>query len=484
MKEWMPKPIEIEEPVVVQAEKEKQVEKDEQRVVKDDLLPKEDMDINMVCMLPMEFCAMDEVEVAQLSLGPRDAVFEKADESNRHMKSLYLNEVGRGDDELKKTNMTLNSFNGEPMEAKGIFSVELTRGNKTLPTAFFIVDVQDCFYLVLACFFDLLARIRLICIGKINNPRRGLHKGKRDGHAQPRLLHHQRDIATSSRIAYEGAQNIHHEEKSDMLEMSSPSLTKEEEKTDAPTLSEEGIKGKLNGADITQVFHCVLILSMMFTLLMMLRNVILNGLCDEHRIEKSRTVFREEGEDDVTMATTDTTIAHIMEEQDNIKIKSSKCWNPIRPPTTLLNSIGRRICIQPPFLTRIRLICIGKINNPRRGVSITKAQHNISYGCSQIVMFLPNRSYLQLTERSGQQQLRVHHKDRLRIHRSLLPDIALLRTRTGRTSVILRVVTTSYLLWDAEKTPEINYRDTASKQLITYLNVSYALKQSLYFSGL
>nr|ABF97094.1 retrotransposon, putative, centromere-specific, expressed [Oryza sativa Japonica Group] len=80
----------------------------------------------------------------------------------------------------------------------------------------------------------------------------GLHKGKRDGHAQPRLLHHQRDIATSSRIAYEGAQNIHHEEKSDMLEMSSPSLTKEEEKTDAPTLSEEGIKGKLNGADITQ----------------------------------------------------------------------------------------------------------------------------------------------------------------------------------------------------------------------------------------
>jgi hypothetical protein len=50
----------------------------------------------------------------------------------------------------------------------------------------------------------------------------------------------------------QGAQNIHHEEKSNMLEMSSPSLTKEEEKTDAPTLSEEGIKGKLNGAGITQ----------------------------------------------------------------------------------------------------------------------------------------------------------------------------------------------------------------------------------------
>ncbi len=53
---------------------------------------------------------------------------------------------------------------------------------------------------------------------------------------------------------------------------------------------------------------------------------------------------------DVTMATTDTTIAHIMEEQDDIKIKSSKCWNQIRPPATLLTSNGRRICIRPPFL--------------------------------------------------------------------------------------------------------------------------------------
>ena len=31
----------------------------------------------------------------------------------------------------------------------------------------------------------------------------GLCKGKQDGHAQHRLLHHQRDIATSSRITYE-----------------------------------------------------------------------------------------------------------------------------------------------------------------------------------------------------------------------------------------------------------------------------------------
>nr|AAQ56449.1 putative gag-pol polyprotein [Oryza sativa Japonica Group] len=44
---------------------------------------------------------------------------------------------------------------------------------------------------------------------------------------------------------------------------------------------------------------------------------------------------------------------------------------------------------------RIRLICTGKINNPWRGVSIAKAQHNVLYGCSRIVnVFSTNRSYL------------------------------------------------------------------------------------------
>ncbi|BAS93148.1 Os05g0283000, partial [Oryza sativa Japonica Group] len=37
----------------------------------------------------------------------------------------------------------------------------------------------------------------------------------------------------------------------------------------------------------------------------------------------------------------------------------------------------------------IGLICTGKINNLRRGVSIAKAQHNVSYGCSRIVNVSP-----------------------------------------------------------------------------------------------
>jgi hypothetical protein len=80
------------------------------------------------------------------------------------------------------------------------------------------------------------------------------------------------------------------------------------------------------------------------------KQVVVNGLRKEHHIEKPRTVFREEGEDDVTMATTDGTIAHIIDEQEDIEIKSYKCWNPIRPPATLLTSNGYRICIRPPFL--------------------------------------------------------------------------------------------------------------------------------------
>lgn len=82
------------------------------------------------------------------------------------------------------------------------------------------------------------------------------------------------------------------------------------------------------------------------------KQVVVNGLRKEHHMEKPRTVFREEGEDDVTMATTDTSVAHIMDERQDIKFKSSKCWNPIRLPTTLLTSNGHRISIRPPFSVR------------------------------------------------------------------------------------------------------------------------------------
>jgi hypothetical protein len=48
-----------------------------------------------------------------------------------------------------KTNMTLSDFTGVASEAKGIISKELTIGSKTIPTAFFIVDVARKYIVLL-----------------------------------------------------------------------------------------------------------------------------------------------------------------------------------------------------------------------------------------------------------------------------------------------------------------------------------------------
>ena len=60
-------------------------------------------------------------------------------------KKLKLNE-----DDLMKTNMVLNGFEGkEKTKAKGVMSVELTVGSKTLATAFFVVEVQGNYNVIL-----------------------------------------------------------------------------------------------------------------------------------------------------------------------------------------------------------------------------------------------------------------------------------------------------------------------------------------------
>jgi len=145
-------------------------------LIKEGTPPPENMEINMVFTLPAEFRAVEE-EVAQLCLGPRDDVFEKPEESNRHIKPLYIKghiegrpisrmlvdggaavnlmpysvfkKLGKGDDELMKTNLTLNGVGGDPMEAKGVVSMELTVGSKTMATAFFVVEVQGNYSVIL-----------------------------------------------------------------------------------------------------------------------------------------------------------------------------------------------------------------------------------------------------------------------------------------------------------------------------------------------
>jgi hypothetical protein len=105
-------------------------------------------------------------------------VFTKPEESVNHVKPLYVRghidrrpvsrmlvdggavvnvmpyslfwKLGKVDAELVKTNMTLAGVGGEnPIEAKGIASMELTIGSKTIAAAFFVAEVQGNYSLIL-----------------------------------------------------------------------------------------------------------------------------------------------------------------------------------------------------------------------------------------------------------------------------------------------------------------------------------------------
>ena len=135
-----------------------------------------DMDVNMVFALPADFRA-PEIEVAELALGPKNATFEKPEKHGQHLKPLFIrghidgkpigrmlvdggagvnimpfsvfSKLNRKENELMKTNMGLSGFSGELSEAKGVISMELTVGSKTLPTAFFVVDVKGRYNILL-----------------------------------------------------------------------------------------------------------------------------------------------------------------------------------------------------------------------------------------------------------------------------------------------------------------------------------------------
>jgi hypothetical protein len=112
-----------------------------------------------------------------MCLGPKEVVLENPKESSQHLKSFYVwghidgknisrmlvndgatinlmsysifKKLGREDNELMKTILTLNGIGGNPMEARGVVFMELTVGSKSLATAFFIVVVQDNYSVIL-----------------------------------------------------------------------------------------------------------------------------------------------------------------------------------------------------------------------------------------------------------------------------------------------------------------------------------------------
>jgi hypothetical protein len=126
---------------------------DDASLIKDGSPPLTSMDINMVFTLPAEFRGAEE-EVAQMCLDPKEAMFEKPEESSQHLKPLYIRghinrkpisrmlidrsdavnlmpysvfkNLRRKDNELVKTNLTLNGMGDNPMEVRGAVSMELT----------------------------------------------------------------------------------------------------------------------------------------------------------------------------------------------------------------------------------------------------------------------------------------------------------------------------------------------------------------------
>jgi hypothetical protein len=66
------------------------------------------------------------------------------------MPYFIIKKLGREDDELVKSNLTLNGMGGNPMEARRVVSMELTIGSKSLLTTFFIVEVQGNYSIIFA----------------------------------------------------------------------------------------------------------------------------------------------------------------------------------------------------------------------------------------------------------------------------------------------------------------------------------------------
>jgi hypothetical protein len=116
----------------------------------------------MVFILPPEFYAPDhkELPVAQLDFGPQPVIFEKPWEKNyKHLKALYLKGyinghpvnkmLGCSAEDLIKTNITLNDFNGQASEEQGVLNVDLIVVSKTVPTSFFIISSKSTYIVLL-----------------------------------------------------------------------------------------------------------------------------------------------------------------------------------------------------------------------------------------------------------------------------------------------------------------------------------------------
>jgi hypothetical protein len=137
------------------------------------------MDINVITFsADCTIIGDDEPVVAQFDFAPKEAAFTKPKESVNHLKPLFVRghidgipiakmlvdggaavnlmpyslyrKLGKQDDELVKTNMTLSGVGTDSsIKARGVTSVELTIGTKIHAAAFFVADVEGNYSLIL-----------------------------------------------------------------------------------------------------------------------------------------------------------------------------------------------------------------------------------------------------------------------------------------------------------------------------------------------
>jgi hypothetical protein len=137
------------------------------------------MDVNAITFsVDCTIVGDDEPVVAQFDFGPKETAFTKPKESVNHLKPLFVcghidgipiakmlvdggaavnlmpyslyRKLCKQDDELVKTNMPLSGVGTNSLiKARGVTSVELTIGTKTIAAAFFVADVEGNYSLIL-----------------------------------------------------------------------------------------------------------------------------------------------------------------------------------------------------------------------------------------------------------------------------------------------------------------------------------------------
>jgi hypothetical protein len=65
------------------------------------------------------------------------------------MSYAMYRKLGKGEEDLIKTDMMLKDFEGKALPAQGAINVELTIVSKTLPTTFFIINGKGSYNLLL-----------------------------------------------------------------------------------------------------------------------------------------------------------------------------------------------------------------------------------------------------------------------------------------------------------------------------------------------